>query len=528
MNIFIVRHGESIGNTKQGYISGRSDPDGLTQKGKVQIIRSAWELKDQPVDAIYYSPVKRAQESARIVHSLLGGSFHKADWLSELDHGMFEGKYWWEVIDQIPSSWRKKREDYRSAYPGGGESMASLGQRIWEASKDFLAHQSDSKTIVLVTHQAVIGAFRYCLQFGNPAENEKAYLQFLHKHIVPNAAVIRIKLKKNIVQWTKEQTAFDKIDPKQEATEFYAQAIFHSSRHSKTKKHVTASKNNVYQLNFGNETYLFKHMIEKSNTEVQRQLSLHTYLQSKHLPSPRIVYADQTGLFFHDPIIVQDFSTGVDQEVCFAHHTHEQGSLLKNIHTFADQIHDLPIEEVKQFWKPPGDSVFQSWKHFMHLNINLTIHFLTEWLSDDRLVTFLQEELKKLRRYAIHGQYAYTPIHGDFAPGNIIVKETKKGCALERVIDFEWARLGDPLWDFAYYGGWLDRADANLSKQWQDILKQKHSTKEYVRMEQYRLLFHAWTVRDMFEYTDSAIHKTRGEESKRIIVTLLRERIGQD
>ncbi len=47
MKLILIRHGESIGNTKSGFISGRSDKEGLTEKGIIQIIKTAWELRHE-------------------------------------------------------------------------------------------------------------------------------------------------------------------------------------------------------------------------------------------------------------------------------------------------------------------------------------------------------------------------------------------------------------------------------------------------------------------------------------------------
>src|SRR3989338_6652974 len=112
MKLIFIRHGQSIGNSKPGFISGRSDPDGLSQLGRLQIARTAYELRDLKVDAIISSPVARAQESAKILNLQFNTKIEKAEWLTELHHGMFEDNFWWEIIHKIPTNWRKNREDF--------------------------------------------------------------------------------------------------------------------------------------------------------------------------------------------------------------------------------------------------------------------------------------------------------------------------------------------------------------------------------------------------------------------------------
>ena len=197
MRLILIRHGQSIGNTKHGFISGRNDPEGLTEKGKMQVIRTAWELRKEKIDAIYLSPVVRARQTAQIIKIYFDALLYTEPHFNELHHGIFEGHYWWEVIDQVPPSWRAKREDFETAYPGGGESMKALVNRVWQGVKKILENQKDADTAVIISHQAVISAIRYCLLYGDPKQidnptNVKRFLNYIHTKQIQNAAYVCI------------------------------------------------------------------------------------------------------------------------------------------------------------------------------------------------------------------------------------------------------------------------------------------------------------------------------------------------
>jgi len=74
MKIIIVRHGESLANSKnisQGSGDEWTDTP-LTKKGKGQAKKVAERLKEEDIEVIYSSDLKRAKETAREI-----GKFHK-------------------------------------------------------------------------------------------------------------------------------------------------------------------------------------------------------------------------------------------------------------------------------------------------------------------------------------------------------------------------------------------------------------------------------------------------------------------
>ncbi|PIZ64072.1 hypothetical protein COY15_05860 [Candidatus Roizmanbacteria bacterium CG_4_10_14_0_2_um_filter_39_12] len=191
---------------------------------------------------------------------------------------------------------------------------------------------------------------------------------------------------------------------------------------------------------------------------------------------------------------------------------------MKSIFSELNKIHQMSTSEVKEFWVPPNDTPFQNWKPFMLSNINLTLHLMKDITLDRKMENFIKSSLSFLKDYIRKGNYKVVPIHGDLAPGNIIISHKKEDCILLRIIDFERTRMGDRLWDLAYYWGWLERSNKKVAEAWRLLLAKKLSADELKVLGWYRILFHAWTVRDMFEYEEDKIRQERGESSKNILM----------
>src|SRR3989344_106281 len=71
MKVYLIRHGESIGNVL-GINQGQKNDFSLTQKGVDQSKRIAEKLATEPIDAVYSSDLKRAMETAEIMSKLHG------------------------------------------------------------------------------------------------------------------------------------------------------------------------------------------------------------------------------------------------------------------------------------------------------------------------------------------------------------------------------------------------------------------------------------------------------------------------
>jgi len=518
MVIYLIRHGESIGNTKQGFLSGQTDVGGLSEKGKIQAMRTVWELKNEPIEQIFTSPVARTQETAEIIAQFLDKKPIKTEFLTELHHGIFEGKFWWEVIHRIPPSWRAKREDFRTPYPKG-ESMEMMARRVCDGFEEALKKLDPRGVYVFISHQAIITTMRYFLENGreflSDTSKEKEYMKYLHAVKLENACIAVVDYEGNKLQSIQEVSKFEPIKPDKNSIAFYAKQVLELQKMPVAENMITASKNAVYKI-LEPKAALVKVIRDNDKTVFARQIKIYTYLAEATIPAPRILHIDDSKIFFGDDALIQDYQNGDEVKKCFKNHPEKVEPLLMDILKTLKKIHSIPVSEVSHFWNPPKGEQFSSWDEHMTYNINMTLHMIQEDIFTKETHEKISEDLTCLKDHVRAKKYQKVPIHGDLSSGNIIISH-ENGCHLTRIIDFESARIGDALWDYAYFWGWLERESAFVANVWQKIVATGLSAAHLITLNQYRMLFHAWTVRDMTEYKDSTIRQRRGAKSKEIL-----------
>ena len=155
--IYIVRHGESLGNAKRIYL-GHTDLD-LSELGYKQAEATAEHLAGVKIDAVYSSDLKRAHNTALPHAKLRGIPVIDSKNLRELNIGDWEGK----VVDDLISDhyeefvlgWQQNFGTF--ALPGGEKVMDGAERFYREVFK--IACENAGKTILIASHAAVIRAF---------------------------------------------------------------------------------------------------------------------------------------------------------------------------------------------------------------------------------------------------------------------------------------------------------------------------------------------------------------------------------
>jgi broad specificity phosphatase PhoE len=98
LTLHLVRHGEVHNPT--GIIYGRLPGFGLSHNGRTQIERAARLLRPRgPYQALYASPLQRAQESAAILAGLLGLEVRTESQIIETGIGQYQGKRFEDLPD---------------------------------------------------------------------------------------------------------------------------------------------------------------------------------------------------------------------------------------------------------------------------------------------------------------------------------------------------------------------------------------------------------------------------------------------
>ena len=152
--VILVRHGQTDWN-KSLYIQGGGSDTKLNELGRAQAKSLGERLKQEKIDAIYSSPLKRALDTANSIahHHQLEVEIEPA--LKEVYAAELEGAPVSDIgvrLEQVLTGQREAEELFK-AY--GGESLDEVQQRAWGTIKR-LATKHPEGTIIVVCHYFVI------------------------------------------------------------------------------------------------------------------------------------------------------------------------------------------------------------------------------------------------------------------------------------------------------------------------------------------------------------------------------------
>jgi broad specificity phosphatase PhoE len=130
------------------WITGRRPGVHLNAGGVQQAHSLATRLSAIHCQAIYSSPMERAQETARAISQQLAMDFVVDNNLNEIDYGEWTGKTF-EDLDDLPE-WRQYNSNRDTAQIPGGERMTSLRERAAEAVERL--RKTHQGVLILVSH----------------------------------------------------------------------------------------------------------------------------------------------------------------------------------------------------------------------------------------------------------------------------------------------------------------------------------------------------------------------------------------
>jgi ribonuclease H / adenosylcobalamin/alpha-ribazole phosphatase len=157
LRLFLVRHGETADNIQMRYL-GLSDVP-LTANGTRQARRAAAALSKLPIRAIISSPLRRAVDTAALIHAACGADLRLDARLAEGSFGDWEGRTRAEVLGlgrrdaELLACW----ESDPSCAPPGGESIQNIQKRIISLTDELTSEFSES-SVVIVSHVGPIKA----------------------------------------------------------------------------------------------------------------------------------------------------------------------------------------------------------------------------------------------------------------------------------------------------------------------------------------------------------------------------------
>jgi len=154
MRLILVRHGQTDRN-QQRRLQGHS-PIELNAVGIKEAEALALALREEKIEAIYSSPLRRSLETAQAINRFHQLAIESEDGLKELDIGDLDGLTIEEVRSRYNSFWRK----WTSGEPGSakcphGESLSEAQQRAW-ATIQKIKRRHGQQAAIAVSHYFVI------------------------------------------------------------------------------------------------------------------------------------------------------------------------------------------------------------------------------------------------------------------------------------------------------------------------------------------------------------------------------------
>ncbi len=149
--LFLIRHGETDYTGKR--LVGRWPGVHLVARGEEQAGWVAQSLNDQPIRAIYSSPLERAKETAQPLAAMRKMKIIPIDGLKEVDFGEWTGKSlrW---LRKLPE-WKDLHENPKFRFPGG-ESLPEVRKRVASTLEELASRHGKKDRVVIFTHGDVV------------------------------------------------------------------------------------------------------------------------------------------------------------------------------------------------------------------------------------------------------------------------------------------------------------------------------------------------------------------------------------
>lgn len=155
MEIYIVRHGETIWNEKR-LLQGSVDIE-LNESGRKLAGITGEKLEEIFFDKIYSSPLIRAYETANLIRGHRNIPIIRDDRLRELSFGINEGKDSMKIREDENNPFHNffSRPELYVA-PEGGETLEHICERAKEFLEEVIEPQADAlERVMIVAHGAL-------------------------------------------------------------------------------------------------------------------------------------------------------------------------------------------------------------------------------------------------------------------------------------------------------------------------------------------------------------------------------------
>ena len=153
LTVILVRHGETDWNQERR-VQGSGSDRRLTETGKQQAESIGSRLKQENIQAIYSSPLRRARDTAQAIARYHQLEVQIEPSLNEIYAGELEGVSL-KKIGSFLSELVAREHGYESIHRQyGGESLIEVQQRAWSTIQHLVDKHGDG-AIVVVSHYFV-------------------------------------------------------------------------------------------------------------------------------------------------------------------------------------------------------------------------------------------------------------------------------------------------------------------------------------------------------------------------------------
>jgi len=164
MNIYIVRHGETLWN-KEEVFRGRKDVP-LNETGKKQAEKAGAYFAGISLSRIVSSPLQRAVQTAEAISGTTGVRVETMEEFTDINFGIWEGLPRREVEERYPVDFGLWKTSPQKLQVNGGETLAMVRGRISGGLTKLTAYGEGAAAIV--THRVICKMIVLsCLDIGD-------------------------------------------------------------------------------------------------------------------------------------------------------------------------------------------------------------------------------------------------------------------------------------------------------------------------------------------------------------------------
>lgn len=189
--IYLVRHCQSMGNLG-GRFQGRFDAD-VSPEGEKQLELLGLRFRNEPVDAIYSSPLVRARKTAQAIAQYHSIAIIEEPGFIEIDCGDMENLPLTQVAERYPEVARNWDESPELCQFPNGETMEQVYLRV-NAALDRIIAGNPGKTVVVATHGGVLRNLFARVSYGEPVGLRKS-------EVFGNTSVSLLEAEDGALRW---------------------------------------------------------------------------------------------------------------------------------------------------------------------------------------------------------------------------------------------------------------------------------------------------------------------------------------